>query len=969
MAAGHLGVLLQHIHRLAADGRPEQPTDRQLLEDFAVGRDEAAFAELVARHGPMVLRVCRRVLRQEQDAEDAFQATFLVLAWNGGSIRKREALAGWLYGVAYRTAMKARRSAARRRDHEGRAGASAPRAAAEPTWNDVQAALDVEVERLPGPFRAAFVLCVLEGKGTHEAAVALGCKAGTVSSRVTRARRLLRERLARRGIALAAVLAALAVAGDTGRAAVPAALAKGAVRYGLLAAAGSPAGGTIPAHLAALAEGVTGAMFTSKLKVITAVLLAVALVAAAGALACQALAGREQPRGQLPPAGGQTPTPAAAEPPDDKAGGVEVSGRVVGPDGKSVAGAKLFIWDRSGRSPAPQPATDAEGRFRFALPGTSDLGSPDLLAMADGLGLDWLNLGYPNHPNDARNLTLRLPPDVPIRGRVVDLEGKPVAGATVRIVELSTAASGNLDEFLKQWAADKERSATGPAFRLLDENRLWPPEALGQLAKATTAPDGTFRLTGVGRDRGLMLGVRGPGIADQYVRVVTRLDFPARPVVRGQVALSGPEPAVVVGPSKPILGTLRDARTKEPLAGVRVLAYTPSRPIDWWWQPVETATDAQGRYRLDGLAKTDRQILAFDPGPGAPHMHRFDEVGDTDGFTPIVHDSELYRGVVVSGQVTDQSTGRPVRARVVYAPLITNGKYATTPGYDRPRTDLLLWIDSREMIAGADGRYRLTALPGAGALFVEAVSGAGPFTEPSVRKEDRDPAFYHAEGDVFMTLGLGDIFPLADLHAYRLIRPRDDATELTADFALDPGVRRRGRLLDPDGRPVSGAEVFNLNPPSAWKVVLPGAEFTAEALNPARPRRLLFWHHERRLAGTVVLRGDQTDPITVTLQPLAALTGRAIRKNGEPLVGYAVEYGAWPELEWPGQDKYHEREMLTDKEGRFRVTDLPAGVPLNVSVIAPKTRHAVIHRRRVVLEPGQTRDLGDLRGQPGEGEP
>src|SRR5919204_2392641 len=118
MATTPLGTLLRHLHQLAAGGRAQQWTDRQLLDDFAARGNEAAFTALVSRHGPMVLRVCRRVLNHEQDAEDAFQATFLVLARNIGSIGKREALGPWLHGVAYRTAMNAKRTAARRRNHE-----------------------------------------------------------------------------------------------------------------------------------------------------------------------------------------------------------------------------------------------------------------------------------------------------------------------------------------------------------------------------------------------------------------------------------------------------------------------------------------------------------------------------------------------------------------------------------------------------------------------------------------------------------------------------------------------------------------------------------------------------------------------------------------------------------------------------------------------------------------------------------
>src|SRR5262249_37913790 len=150
-----------------------------------------AFAALVERHGPMTLRVCRRVLGQEQDAEDACQATFLVLARHGGRIRKRESLAAWPHGGAYRAAPRAPRRAARRRRHEARLRGQ-PSAAAGLRWDDVQAVLDEEIRRLPGAFRSAFVLCVLEGKTVPAAAAELGCREGTVSSRLARARQRLR---------------------------------------------------------------------------------------------------------------------------------------------------------------------------------------------------------------------------------------------------------------------------------------------------------------------------------------------------------------------------------------------------------------------------------------------------------------------------------------------------------------------------------------------------------------------------------------------------------------------------------------------------------------------------------------------------------------------------------------------------------------------------------------------------------
>src|SRR5437764_322999 len=187
----------------------DAPTDAWLLHRFASDRDEAAFATLVERHGPLVLSVCRRVLGTVQDAEDAFQATFLVLARKAGAIREPDLLGNWLYGVASRIARKARAGVSKRQMHEKQVrllpSLEAP-ASAEP--NDLGPVLDEELSRLPEKYRAALVLCYLEGKTNEEAARLLRWPTGTVKGRLARARDLLRTRLARRGLQASALLLA-----------------------------------------------------------------------------------------------------------------------------------------------------------------------------------------------------------------------------------------------------------------------------------------------------------------------------------------------------------------------------------------------------------------------------------------------------------------------------------------------------------------------------------------------------------------------------------------------------------------------------------------------------------------------------------------------------------------------------------------------------------------------------------------
>jgi RNA polymerase sigma factor (sigma-70 family) len=222
----------------------DEPGDDVLLERFTARREEAAFAELVRRHGPLVLGICRRVLQHEQDSEDAFQAVFCVLARKAGTIRRGTAVGSWLYAVATRIARKAKAARVRRRMRESELpNVPAPDNPPESEWRELWPILDEEVNRLPERYRQPFVLCHLEGKTTQEAAAELRCPRGTVTSRLTRARERLRARLVRRGLALSAGALAAAVSRQTATAAVPAELARTAVQTGLGYSAGLPVAG------------------------------------------------------------------------------------------------------------------------------------------------------------------------------------------------------------------------------------------------------------------------------------------------------------------------------------------------------------------------------------------------------------------------------------------------------------------------------------------------------------------------------------------------------------------------------------------------------------------------------------------------------------------------------------------------------------------------------------------------------
>jgi RNA polymerase sigma factor (sigma-70 family) len=239
MAQTQLGVVVRHLHRMLGTPSPDEATDRQLLDRFTSGRDEAAFEELLRRHGPMVLGVCRRLLSEPHDADDVFQATFLVFIHKAASVRKAASLGSWLYGVAYRLALKARAGAARRRAHERRRADMRPTDATnEPSWDDVRPVLDEELVRLPERLRAPLVLCYLRGMTNVEAARELGRPAGSMSKDLAHGREMLRRRLAQRGVILSSAALALLVARNAG-AAVPVALREATLGAGQAVVSGT----------------------------------------------------------------------------------------------------------------------------------------------------------------------------------------------------------------------------------------------------------------------------------------------------------------------------------------------------------------------------------------------------------------------------------------------------------------------------------------------------------------------------------------------------------------------------------------------------------------------------------------------------------------------------------------------------------------------------------------------------------
>jgi RNA polymerase sigma factor (sigma-70 family) len=331
--------------------RPDRQTaDRELLRRFSAEQDEAAFAEIVRRHGPMLLRVCQRILHNGHDAEDVAQAAFLLLAQKVASLSWHDSVAGWLFQTAYRLSLKARVAASRRAHHEAQAVlAQPPDPAAELTVREMQAVLDEELSRLPEKYRAPIVLCCLEGRSRDEAASCLGWSLAAVKDRLEQGRERLRARLARRGVLLGTALtSAWLLEGATCAGLSPHATALAAVQ---LATGQATLASLLPPRVAELVKGVTTTMLLSRVTIVAVTVIALALGGAAG------VTRRSFDEAPPPPAQAQAkPAPAAPAAAPVQPEAVALTGHkgainavAFAPGGKTVATAgadgTVRVWD------------------------------------------------------------------------------------------------------------------------------------------------------------------------------------------------------------------------------------------------------------------------------------------------------------------------------------------------------------------------------------------------------------------------------------------------------------------------------------------------------------------------------------------------------------------------------------------------------------------------------------------------
>jgi RNA polymerase sigma factor (sigma-70 family) len=985
VADGHLTVVLRHLRELVRRQAAGGVEDHDLLERFTRQRDEAAFEVLVWRHGPAVLALCQRLLHNAHDAEDVLQATFLTLVRKADSIRKRQSLASWLYKVAYRIALRARARSARATADTGPVETLPEKPSEdEVVWRELRPILDEAIQRLPEKYRTPIILCYLQGKTNREAAEQLGCPLGTVSTRLTRARELLRRRLAHHGVSLSVATLGAILSHHAVSAAVSAPLVTATVRAAsVLRASGITAAGAISANVLGLVEGGSKAMLPIQLKIFVAVVMAGgALVAGAHAVARRDPAGPEPgARQEPPPTARQTQDWAKAASTRPAAGQVPVGGRVLGPDGQPVAGARLY-WPRLPTEPPrseedvefpERSATGVDGRFRFELL-RSEI-RPEweekvpLLAAADGFGVGGVKLPAAGASTD---LTLRLVKDHPVRGRVVTTEGKPLAGLQVKVAVVFPRSPSDLGDFLTGWK--QEWQLAHPRWM---QEALYLPGRKGWLTTETDK-DGRFEIRGVGADRVAVLLVKGPAVSQGMLYVVNREGFDAAPYNRAarerdtaQGRMPGNVPVLypptfeyVTAATRRIEGTVHEAGTGKPVAGISISVGTGYN------NGVNAVTDAQGRYALVGLPKMKEYRLIAEPRANDPWLRRVVALADTEGFQPIRLDFELTRGIVITGRVIDRATGKGVRGGVRYVPVAGNKYFGTKTGYDAFRYERLTTPTD------AQGRFRLAVIPGTGVLVVQAfgslpqVGGqsVNPYKQATVDPADR-PRLQPVErgGSRYFTAADNSVEFLSNQNAVKVLDLAEDAGPVAVDLYVDTGRTLTVRVEDPDGQPLAGATVSGMT--ATWPIAFPlqKASCTVYALDPPNPRRLAFFHPGRNLGGTVTVRGDENEPPVARLTPAGEVTGRVLDAAGQPVAGAMVMLSLPDDAM---QELYRlvaqrQEPVRTGTDGRFRVHGVIANMKFGLNF--QKERAYLVGEPRIgqkQVAPGQLLDLGDLRTKP-----
>lgn len=689
--------------------------------------------------------------------------------------------------------------------------------------------------------------------------------------------------------------------------------------------------------------------------------------------------------------------PIEQEKPSNTTAGFHLQGRVVNTDDKPIAGVTVAIrriqrerWS-SGAVRAKllaEVATSADGRYEHLIP-SDQLPKPFLRHL--NLASEWIQVAAtaPGNGVEIQNISsygpdqtfdLRLAPDTVVQGRVLNLEGRPVAGVDVRVLELFKSKKSAIDAWhdaatRKQGMAidvDKMMNYRPPlgtadvsanaTFNIHNNLRV----SLATLATATTDAEGKFELRGLGTDRLAILELVGSNLVRGLVNVVTRPLKPVTDIGWGSHLSSGIRTYYgasfdyVISPSAVVEGVVRDVETKRPLAGalvttIKVAGVGHRMARDGF---IIATTNAEGHYRIDGLPPSQGNRLQVYPPENEPYLVTGDlDVPESPNLQPVTFDIELRKAVWVTGRVYDIVTNKPVPASIHYSPFWANPSLKNYPqftddNFSLPNNDRVYTTD-------ADGRFRIAAIPGRGVLaakFLDGgfIAGYGREAIPEFASAAVDEA-----PELLDEITCDELKPY-DYHSLREIEPAADAESLEVNLPLDPGVSVKFSFVDPDGKPVRRVSTYSLRS-SSVSTITDSETATLSGFLLGKPTILIFGRGlNRDLAKfQVVTPLANGESVTIQLDPQAKVRGRLVVADGKP---------------WPGRYmwlsyKTDSGQLIgpflngrLDPNSRFEVDLIPGGkYRLTADGDASENYRDVVVAEHLAPQPGEVIDLGDVK--------
>jgi len=638
--------------------------------------------------------------------------------------------------------------------------------------------------------------------------------------------------------------------------------------------------------------------------------------------------------------------------------------------------------DHPSQFPRLRATSGHDGRFRFTI-AQSQLKAPyhediDVIAVAEGYGPAW---NFTHKEDEFSDLTLRLVPDVPIQGRIVDRQGRPIQGATIKMGAIFAYPGGTAEPWVElvqalmsghtQRCNQLLHLSTQYQFRGTNLNLF--PESL------TTDHDGRFRITRVGAERVVhRMEISGTGIGSEHFSVMTRpgpgIEVPKESFLRSVYRTYGPKFEHAVTPHRIVEGTVRDKATGKALAGVQVAAFGSAY--------VDDISDQEGKYRLVGLPKAEKYRISVWPwGRGKqPYPDVTKYVVAEPGGESLTVDFDLVRGVVLRGRVTEKPSGKPVPGvSIAYAtfqgnPHVAGFAHWNNSAYPEGRmTRNVSQMTSTRENSRPDGSFSMVVLPGPGVLGGTVTDG--PYTLAEVdelkdnavgttKKSEHARGPYREAGPLSTTVPY--IGPASAFHAVKLFNVPEDAESITVDLVLNRGKTLRGTIQGPDGQPLSGVIVSGLTTQdfNSPHKPLDSAEFAVAGLAPGKPRLLVFHHQRQQLGAVQIVGAEDAGPLFVELRKCGSAIGRLLDADKRAQSGVRVWAGLVHDADGPRH--LPGPNTISGKDGRFRLDGFVPGEKYILSGSIPDAKYQPSSRRlgQVTLQSGEMKDLGDIVQKP-----